>query len=808
MLDKVRHCTCFHCQDTMPAAAALVATVDGVEQRFCCKGCIAAAQLIESLHLENFYTYREQCPTELPRAKNTRQTKLLEFSHAITVREDGLSELRLLIPDIHCVACVWLLEQVIAKQTGINEVSVHFAKRRMRVVFSPEITAAQIVEVINTLGYSAIVDEPDLARQSLDQLRRSMLMRLGVAGIGMMPVMMFALASYLAGPATIDNPASGMDPVYEMLLRWGSLALSLPVVFYSAMPFHRGAWLALRHLRLSMDLPVSLAILAAWSLSVYNTLRFGSTVYYDTACMFTFFLLIGRYIELVSRQRFQDNEDLLYRLLPATVTRVLDRANSIEQAVTRECVATCELRAGDLLLVQADEAIPADGIVIAGTSSVSDAAFTGEPLPSLRTPGSRVLAGAMNHDNVLLIRASCAPQEFLISQIGRLFEEASAYRPHWSLLADRAAAWFIALVLGLSGAAGAYWYSVGSADFIVIALTVLVVACPCALSLATPVASTVATTALRKKGLLIRNGAFLERLANTTAVVFDKTGTLTQAQLTLCAVHALDELDESQCVEIATALERGSKHPIALAFNTDTDLQADNVQLLGEGVQGDIRGRRYRIGKPSFVLPGVTNMQAPSQEGLWILLATDKPVAWMQLQDHMRGDAKALIQNLKDDAFKTGIFTGDHSTAGTNLAEYLHVDFVHTGMSPEDKIAAIRQLGETDTVLMIGDGVNDAGAMAAAACSIAISPRDVLVQQSADATLLAPTLSLLPITLRFAKRCRRVIRQNIAWSLLYNFTAIPFALAGLLPPWLAAIGMSLSSLIVIANANRLRSVEG
>jgi Cu2+-exporting ATPase len=195
MLDKVRHCTCFHCQDTMPAATALVATVDGVEQRFCCKGCIAAAQLIESLHLENFYTYREQCPTELPRAKNTRQTKLLEFSHAITVREDGLSELRLLIPDIHCVACVWLLEQVIGKQTGVNEVSVHFAKRRMRVVFSPEITAAQIVEVINQLGYSAIVDEPDLARQSLDQLRRSMLMRLGVAGIGMMPVMMFALAS-------------------------------------------------------------------------------------------------------------------------------------------------------------------------------------------------------------------------------------------------------------------------------------------------------------------------------------------------------------------------------------------------------------------------------------------------------------------------------------------------------------------------------------------------------------------------------------------------------------------------------------
>lgn len=807
MLDKVRNCTCYHCQDSMPAAAAYAAIIDGQERQFCCNGCVAAAQLIGALSLENFYTYREQCASEGPWPQNKKHKPAVDFTSATTALEDGKSELRLLIPDIRCVACVWLLEQVLAKQAGIVEVSVHFAKRRLRVVFNSAISSSQIAELAQRLGYTAMADKPDLARINLEQQRRSLLMRLGVAGIGMMPVMMFALASYFAGPATAQNPASGMDPVYETLLRWGALALSIPVVFYSAMPFHRGAWLALRHRSLSMDLPVSIAILAAWSLSVYNTLRFGSTVYFDTACMFAFFLLLGRYIELLSRQRFHDNEDSLLRLLPATVTRVLGQPNTIENISSKECVASERIRESDLLLVRAQEPIPADGIVVDGTSSVSDTAFTGEPLPSLRCAGARVLAGAMNHDGTLLIRATSNPQDFLIAQIGRLFEQASAYRPRWSLFADRAAAWFIGLVLGLSAGAGAYWYSVGSPEFIVIALTVLVVACPCALSLATPVASTVATTALRKQGLLIRNGAFLERLANTSAVVFDKTGTLTEAQLTLNTVQTLAQLDDTQVIHIATALERSSTHPIAHAFMADTELHAEQIQVFGAGVQGLINGTQYRLGKPEFALPNSPDLTPPNVNGLWILLASDRALAWFQLQDTVRPDAQQLIQALRSAGLKTAIFTGDDSPAGRSLAQSLQVDLLRTGMNPEDKIEAVRQLAQHETVLMIGDGVNDAGAMAAASSSIAIAPRDVLVQQSADATLLSPSLSALPATLKFAKRCRRVIRQNVAWSLLYNFTAIPLALAGMLPPWLAAIGMSLSSVLVVLNASRLRKVR-
>lgn len=806
MLDKVRTSHCFHCQAPLPAGEALVLEKDGEIRQYCCHGCIAAGQLIDALELESFYRYREQCALDTPASRSATLPQWQEFDDCVRALGDGMQELRVFIPDIRCVACVWLLEQVLGKQPGVREVNLSFAKRRLRVVYDGKSTGQELLTLMRQLGYSPLPDRVDQVRQSLDSQRKDMLIRLGIAGLGMMPVMMLAMASYFAGPPTAQNLASGMDPLYETLLRWAALALSVPVVFYSAAPFHRGAWAALRHRSLSMDLPVSIAILAAFFLSVGNTLSFRSTVYFDTACMFAFFLLIGRYIELLSRQHFQDNEDSLLRLLPATVTRVQWEN---EEILEQEDIPLASILAGDILQVEAGAAIPADGIVVAGSSSVSDSAFTGEPYPSFRSPGARVLAGAMNHDSTLLVRAATAPEDFLIAQIGRLYEQATRYRPRWSLLADRAAAWFIASVLGLSLGAGVYWYWAGSPDFFVIALTVLVVACPCALSLATPVASTIATTTLRRKGLLIRNGAFLERLANTSAVVFDKTGTLTQAQLSLSSVHPLAELTAAECVAIATALERHSQHPIAQAFVADTPLQATAVRSRSEGgIEGEVAGVHYRIGKPAFAAPSSPALQAPSAEGLWILLADAQPLAWLQLHDTLRADAGALLATLRKTGYKTAIFTGDASASGEALAKSLQVDTRRSGMSPEDKINAIRSLGESETVLMVGDGVNDAGAMAAASSSIAIAPRDVIVQQSADATLLSPSLALLPQILAFAQRCQRIIRQNLLWSLAYNLSAIPLALLGLLPPWLAAIGMSLSSVLVVLNANRLRKMEG
>lgn len=803
MLDKVRTRLCHHCRATVPEATALQADIDGTPHTFCCQGCAAAAQLIDALALQSFYDYRDSCDISTA-APDTRPALGLEdYQPAVTQTADGSQTLRLLIPDIRCVACVWLLEHVLRRQSGVEDVRVHFARRRLQVRFRQPAQLPALVGLIQQLGYSAVPDLPDARRDAGNAQRRTLLIRLGVAGLCMMPVMMFAIASYLAGAPTPQNPASGMDPLYETLLRWASLALTTPVVFYSAAPFHRGAWQSLRHCQLGMDLPVSLAILAAWALSVYNTLSFGSAVYFDTACMFTFLLLLGRHVELISRQHFEDNEDSLLRLLPGRVWRRSGSGDAFEAVPLHSIVA------GDLLRVLPGETIPADGVLVEGTASISDSAFTGEPLPVLRVPGARVLAGAMNHDGTLLVRASCAAQDYLITQIARLHEEATAYRPRWSLLADRAAGWFIGSVLVLSVAAGVYWYLAGSAQYWVIALTVLVVACPCALSLATPVAITVATTTLRRHGVLIRNGAFLERAARTSAVAFDKTGTLTEAALRIDAIVPLGNMSASTALALATALERHSQHPIARAFAQNTALEAADVSIVaGGGVQGRIDGICYRIGHAAFASGSQPAPAAPSEDGLWVLLCAQTPIAWIQLQDTLRPQAQETVALLRRDGLRTALFSGDSSAAGRRMAAALQADILQTGMSPAEKIAAVRALGESDTVMMVGDGINDAGAMAAAACSIAVTPRDVLVQHSADATLLSPSLPLLPAVLRFARRTRRIIRQNLGWSLAYNLSAIPLALLGMLPPWLAAIGMSLSSLLVVLNAGRLRRMEG
>ncbi|MDO8270304.1 MAG: heavy metal translocating P-type ATPase [Gammaproteobacteria bacterium] len=819
MLDKVKHCFCYHCRALMPTATALTLEVDGHTRLLCCSGCMAAVQFINALDLQSYYDFRDKCAPVAgltAHAAGAGQTlPELAFADAIEELADGRRALRLLIPDLRCAACVWLLEQVLGRQRGIEQVQVSFASRRLRVEFNPAegMSVPAIAQLVQRLGYQPEPDLPDAGRQSFASHQRNMLIRLGVAGIGMMPVMMFALPAYLAGGTAeviSGSSAAAMDPLSAALLRWASLALSSPVVLYSAFPFHRGAWYALRHRSLSTDLPVSIAILAAFLLSVVNTLNQVSEVYFDTACMFTFFLLLGRYAELQSRRHFQESQDLMSKLLPLTVRRV----NSSNE----ETVPLRDVDVGDLLRVLPGETIPADGVVVNGRSSVSDSAFTGEPLPSVRQPGARVLAGATNHDGELVIRASTQQQDFVLTQINRLFEQASQYRPHWSRLADRAASWFIGAVLVLAAAADIFWELRGADNALIIALTVLVVACPCALSLATPVASTVATTTLRRRGVVIRNGAFLERAAATTAVVFDKTGTLTEAQLHIDRIVPLHTLDTQACLATATALERHSHHPIARAFACDTALTASAVVTVpGQGVEGEIAGVHYRLGLAAYAWPdlgsfGNTLLPPAQDDGLWVLLAAETPLAWFRLQDVLRDDAAQTVDALRKQGITTAIFSGDSSVAGRHLAETLRVDQLRTGLTPEQKIAAVRALNAGtpvggQRVMMIGDGVNDAGAMAAADTSIAISPRDVLVQNSADATLLNPNLTLVPDVLRFARRTRRIIRQNIGWSLAYNLSVIPVALLGLLPPWLAALGMSLSSLLVVMNAWRLRRME-
>ncbi len=711
------------------------------------------------------------------------------FDKAVSRVGNRTMKVSLVVPDIRCAACAWRIENGLRDVPAIRSVKTNLADKRVVVEYDPGESVLGVVQRIESLGYTPRPDVVDELVEALKSERRSLLSRLGVAGIGTMQVMMFAFASYVSGPG-------GLDEAYEALFRWASLALATPVAFYSASVFHTGALRDIRHGVPGMDVPVSLAIMAAWSLSFYNTLSGGEEVYFDSVCMFTFFLLVGRYIESGTRIQFQRSRDLTEHLVPG-LARTEGRDGPL--------VPVEELDVGSHVLILPGERIPVDGVVRNGRSTVDESAFTGEVLPLEKGPGSHVLAGSLNVDGELTVEMNIPRSGFVIEKISTLYRESTLYKPSFTVLADRIARVFVSFVLVLAAGSGIFWFYQGSGAWITIALTVLVVSCPCALSLATPVAYTVATTALRRIGVVIGNGAFVERLVDTDVVAFDKTGTLTRGRLRIVEVKLVGDIGEPRAREIAASLEMVSRHPVALAFGQGS-LEVSEAELRpGQGAGGSIGGVGYRLGKPGYVLG--EDMAPPDPDGMWILLGSDRPLAWFRLEDQQRPEAMDTVKELKSMGYETVMLTGDPSGEGARLGSRLGIEQVFPGLSPEDKVAQISRLQrEGRHVLMVGDGINDAAAMGIADVSVAVSPVDTFVQSSADATLLADDLRVLTRTVRYAVKVRRIIGENILWAITYNLCAIPLAITGLVEPWMAALGMSLSSVLVVLNSRRLGRV--
>lgn len=791
----VANATCFHCMAPL-ADAGLEVNVDGETKRVCSDTCRQTVVRILDLNLDAYYDYRRRFMADSSgdfgdtgSAPESGDRKLA-FASSLAPHGSGY-RLSVRIPDMRCAACSWLIENSLRQRDDVGRCRTNLADKLLTVEFEDTDPMA-LIEYVEGLGYTVLPDRSTTVKQSLHAERKSMLARLGVAGIGMMQVMMFALATYVAG-------SGGIEPAYESLMRWASMVVATPIVFYSAIPFHRGALRDLRLGSLGMDVPVSLAIGAAYVLSVFNTITHGNDVYFDSVCMFTFLLLIGRFVELGSRQRYQQSQMLNDSLLPVSA---LLAGSGVRVPVER-------VNIDDVVAVRPGEAVPVDGIVVDGTSSVSEAAFTGEGKPVTKAAGARVLAGSDNLDGELDVRTTTTYDNFVITKIARLYRESSSYKPRFSQVADRVARYFVAAILLIAAASGAWWYLVDSTQWFSVALAVLVVSCPCALSLATPVAYTVALSAMRNKGIVIGNGTFLERLAGVTRIVFDKTGTLTRGSLRIDRIEAL-AIPARQAQELAAALEEHSRHPIARAFSCGTRLRAESVEVFpGEGVMGWIDGRRYRIGKPSFACdypPTPPVGDAMSEEGTWILLADDTPLAWFCLGDDVREEARDVIGELQR-GLPVAMLTGDVESEAARLAGRLGITDFRAGMTPVDKLDYLRHgQQDGDRVLMVGDGINDAAAMGVAEASIAVSPVDVMVQEAADATLLHADLRRIPLALEFSRKVGRVIRQNIAWAIGYNLCVIPLAVSGTILPWMAALGMSASSAFVVLNANRLRKV--
>lgn len=802
---------CFHCGLAVLPGAAYTALIDGQPQPMCCHGCQAVAEAIVAAGLSDFYRHRtatsRRAEDLIPEALRglelyDRPDLQKDFVH---LESEHVRDAALMLEGIVCAACVWLSERHVGQLPGVLEFRVNYSTHRARVRWDErQIRLSEILAALSAIGYLA---HPfDARRQEAAQQReRSIaLRRLAVAGLGSMQVMMMAVALYA-------GDYHGMDAWIQDLLRWACLVLAIPVVVYSAQPFYQSAWRDLRRQRLGMDVPVTLAIVTAFIASVWYTWRGGGEVYYDSVTMFVFFLLAGRFLEMSARHRAGQISEALVRMLPATATRL--------GATGEQIVPIAELAIGDRVLVRPGETIPADGLVLEGSSSVDESLLTGESLPLQRSIGEQLVGGAVNVESPLVMRVDKLGPDTVLSAIVRLLDRAQSEKPRLALLADQLAGWFIAALLVVATVVLLSWWSVSDFDTAFrVTLSVLVVTCPCALSLATPTAIVAATGALTRLGLLVSRGHALETLAQATHVLFDKTGTLTYGRPHIVTVESVGPVATDECLALAGALERGSEHPVGQALAMAAEAAGFRREATGltntpgSGIEGWIDGRRYRVGRAAFVtaLSGqpLSERIALAPADTWIALGDEVGMlAWFQLADSIRPGAAETVVALQQLGLTVELLSGDRPEAVAHVADQVAIATAHGDRSPEGKLARVRELqAQGKVVAVVGDGINDAPVLAAAQISLAMGGGTQLAHASADMILLSERLEHLVWGVEMARKTVKVIRENFAWAIGYNLLALPLAAGGWLTPWLSALGMSLSSLVVVANALRLRQV--
>lgn len=712
---------------------------------------------------------------------------------------------------MYCAACAGTIEDALRAVPGVRDAQVSAASHRGRVVWDESATRPSAwMQAALAAGYRPVPahDAAGSARRQAET--RRMLWRLGVAGVCMMQVMMYAAPAYFTAPGE-------MDAQTQYLLRWAQWVLAMPVVLFSCGPFFKNAWLDLKLRRISMDLPVALAMLVAFGVSSLGTFEpagpFGREVYFDSLTMFVFFLLTGRWLELRLRERTAGALEKLMHRLPQSVERWQAGEKGAPGAWQR--VAARRLRAGDVLRVWPGEVFPADGQVLKGRTLVDEALLTGESTPLERGEGSQVVAGSHNLSAAVEVRVQQAGAGTRYAQIVALMEQAASSKPGVARLADKMARPFLLAVLLAAGAACAGWWPQDPARALMVAVSILVVTCPCALSLATPAALLASAGWMARRGVLVRRLQALEALAGVDTVVFDKTGTLTRDAFALRQLRASEDMGETQALALAAQMARGSLHPVARALAAQAEKAGLAVpqeplpgwrEVAGQGIEAG----GFRLGSARFC--GVAGDEAVRDEAAGALAChlsrvDDGGARWLAtfvFDEDLRPDAAAAVAALHAAGARVALLSGDRPLAAQRLARQAGIEEAQGGLTPDDKLRAVRQWQQAGRrVAMVGDGLNDAPTLAAAHVSFAFGRAVPLAQAQADFVALGDRLSAIAGALAQARRTLRVVRQNLAWAAAYNAVGVPLAVAGLMPAWAAGLGMAASSLLVALNALRL-----
>ena len=783
---------CAHCGLAVPDGLF----VETSERQFCCAGCRTAFAILHEGGLGRYYDLSER--RNAPVRPTGRSYE--EFDHPafadlyVKPMTDGLAEVELYLEGVHCASCVWLVERVPLVLPGVMRAELEVRRSLARVTWNPALVPlSRVAKMLDSLGYAPHPFR-GVARDAMRRREdRAMLVRIGVAGAIAMNVMLAALALY-------SGWLGGMEPQYERFFRWISLLLVTPALAWPGRVFFAGAWSAVRTRTLHMDVPIALGLAAGYVQGAVNTVRDHGPVYFDGLATLVFALLVGRYLQQRGQRAAADSAELLYSITPSTA-RVVEAGDDVRE------VPAHALLPGMIIDVRAGETFPADGTLVLGRTQLDNSLLTGESRPVSARAGERVYAGTVNLSAPVRVHVEESGEQSRVAKILRQVEESSRRRAPVVALANRMAAWFVAVVLILAVATWLVWRSLDPSRAIDNAIALLIVTCPCALALSTPLAVSMAIGRAARAGIFVKGGDALERLAEPGELLLDKTGTITEARTSV-----VEWVGPDWAKPFVVAAETGSSHPIADGFrrawpDLDVPVATQTEHVAGGGIVATIAGYNVVVGSPEFVRRRArcTESRAPSLSSneltpVWIAV-DGSLVAAAGLGDPVRPDAAGSIARLRDDGWSVSILSGDDADVVRAVGRRVDIEDAQCtgGATPEAKLARVEALRATSArpVVMVGDGVNDAAAIAAASVGVGVHGGAEACLASADVYLTKPGLSSLVALTDGARRTMRVIRRNVAFSIVYNVIGAGLAVTGHLTPLIAAILMPASSLTVV-----------
>jgi P-type Cu2+ transporter len=782
---------CYHC-GSQNGRSDYTAIVLNEIRYFCCPGCQAVAEAIVSNGLENYYSFRSELADKVTE-ENTDILQTLQVFDEDNITEEFVfsagdnKEIQLSVAGINCAACGWLLEKQLSTLNGINKVGANVSTKRLVIIWDDkQLKLSQILQKIRQIGYSAKPFQEEQHEALQHQENKILLKRLGLAGLMTMQVMMLNLGVFFDVFGQIDAQT-------KQYFNWISLILTTPVALYSAMGFYFSAWRAIKAYSVNMDVPISFALISIFISGIYATASASGQTYFESLCMFVFLLLISRYLEQNARFKAAQISANLTSHMPTTAT-LLDGHR-------HQTVLAKQLKIGQHVLVKAGDIIPIDGLVVQGTGQVNESMLTGEFQLVTKQQSDSVYAGTLNQVGTLVIEVVNELRDSVVNQINNMQNRALLSKPKMANFADKTAHHFVTFVLIIASLTYLIWLFIEPENAFWIMISVLIATCPCALGLATPVSLTCAVGYLNKHGVLLKRADVLEQLTTIDWVGLDKTGTLTEGQFIITKWLNFSPLSEHDIFTLAASLEQFSSHPIAAVFKQHIDtLKVEHVQeYIAKGICGEINGKHYCIGS-ALMLPSPIDRQLESFNVF--LLVDQNLLAAFILSDAVRPESAELVSKLAP--LKVSLLSGDNVQSVEQVARELKISHWHAQLGPQQKLDVIKQAQNSGhKVLMIGDGINDAPVLAQADVSITLGVGTDLAKSSADIILLENSLQKIPLILKCAIKTQKNIKQNIAWATAYNLIVLPLAVSGSLSPLIAVIGMSLSSLIVVANAIRL-----